>query len=192
MSLASGAAFLVVLWELNFESPFCWIYNHHLKWLWVFYILCFPWCLDQFVQSLAFPLTSVDVYVHIICRLSKYSRLSGWLTTFFVDSRNFAALMFPSLLVITSTILPDFHEPLGKSSLSWQCPQSAMFHSLRFLVTLTSVSTFLEGLIGNHFVRSSKMIPVVFVLFSIFLTRSILTKVDMVRNQDHPIHLRLQ
>ena len=118
MSLASGAAFLVVLWELNFESPFCWIYNHHLKWLWVFYILCFPWCLDQFVQSLAFPLTSVDVYVHIICRLSKYSRLSGWLTTFFVDSRNFAALMFPSLLVITSTILPDFHEPLGKSSLS--------------------------------------------------------------------------
>ena len=75
----------------------------------------------SFLFSLFFWMFFIGVSVGI-CRCSclhssGYSRLSGQLTTFFVDSRTFAALMLPLLLVNNSTILPNFHEPLCKSSL---------------------------------------------------------------------------
>ena len=42
-----------------------------------FFVFCFPWCLDQFVQSLAFLLTSVDVHVHILVDI--VDRVDDWL-----------------------------------------------------------------------------------------------------------------
>ena len=131
-----------------------------------------------------------------ICRCSYshssgYRRLSERLTTFFVDSRTFAALMFPSLLVTNSTILPNFHEPLGKSFLRCTMFQFQVLHSLRSLEILASVSTILEGSVGNYFIRSSKMIPAVFILFYICFTGSTLMVVDLVRNPNHSlVHLQ--
>ena len=110
-----------------------------------------------------------------ICRCScshssGYSGLSERLTTFFVDSRTVATLIFPSLLIINSTILPYFHESLGKSSLSCAISSICGVSFASILVDFSFSANFSRGSIGNHFARSSKVTPVVFVLFSIYLT----------------------
>ena len=50
---------------------------------------------------------------------SGYSRFKGRLTIFFVGNNTFAALISPSLFGISSTIIATFHQPLGRSSLTW-------------------------------------------------------------------------